>query len=372
MAHRMDQLDVLRGVLALIVVFHHAILSLPENDAFAIYVKTQPIFGVLAMGRPLVICFFVLSGFVLTWSLLHARMTMKAYVIRRIFRLAPPLWAAVTTSFVMAMAAPNSVASSMSAWFNEHWGDGVSKADFVRNLLMQATEKGYPGDHVIWSLVHELRLSLAMPVLVMLMTRLGVAHMLGVCAAVSILSQLYIDSNPLQFRPQYFGFYFDNPELSSSLALTARFLICFALGASLAIFFENQSKYLRVSPVLSFSLSSAGFLVLNSPHEAVMTIGSGAVVFATAITTARWLVLPPLFWIGRVSFSLYLNHLPTLLFLGIALDGIMSPRAIIAVSLVVSLILAEVMFVMVERPSIAVGRTVSRALDRYFARPTSS
>ena len=65
---------------------------------------------------------------------------------------------------------------------------------------------------------------------------------------------------------------------------------------------------------------------------------------------------PALQWLGRVSFSLYLVHVPVALALAYALHGTLPAAAIAALTVVLALPAAAVFYVAVERPSLLLSR----------------
>ena len=92
---RMPALDALRGLAAVMVVFHHFYLTLPSPwleiaHGWLDWPGLRPII----IGRPAVILFFVLSGFVLTRSMQReAELSLVKFVMRRCLRIYPPFLA---------------------------------------------------------------------------------------------------------------------------------------------------------------------------------------------------------------------------------------------------------------------------------------
>ncbi len=83
---RFEELDALRGVAALFVVFFHYTLSRPQADLG------------FKLGSTGVDLFFIISGFVILLSLEHVEKPGQ-FIINRICRLYPTYWASVTISF---------------------------------------------------------------------------------------------------------------------------------------------------------------------------------------------------------------------------------------------------------------------------------
>ena len=107
MRGRLDRLDALRGIAAIVVLVHHVSMTVPQiatayesSDGVMLYSigwwATLSPLKVLLAGPEFVLVFFVLSGFVLVRSPLAARQTGQrydwvAYYVRRIIRLAVPV-----------------------------------------------------------------------------------------------------------------------------------------------------------------------------------------------------------------------------------------------------------------------------------------
>src|ERR1044072_9360250 len=84
---RIKELDALRGIAALMVVFFHYTFWRPQAKLG------------FNLGTTGVDLFFMISGFVIFMSLLHINQS-KEFVINRISRLYPGYWACVTFTFI--------------------------------------------------------------------------------------------------------------------------------------------------------------------------------------------------------------------------------------------------------------------------------
>jgi peptidoglycan/LPS O-acetylase OafA/YrhL len=93
------------------------------------------------------------------------------------------------------------------------------------------------------------------------------------------------------------------------------------------------------------------------PSDTMAGIASSLFI-ATAIGSASFgkvLHWFPFRWLGRVSYSLYLIHIPIVMTLSYACGGFLRPDAAI-VAIFLSAIAAEIMYRAVEVPSIRLGR----------------
>lgn len=140
MKNRLEYIDSIRGVAALIVFFYHALLM------FDIHVNLVDI------GRIGVVIFFIVSGVVIPWSLKESRAgAIKNFIIKRFFRLYPVYWASILFAVLLYVFMPD-----VTGW--SHGGIEVSSAEQVLiNLTMIQKALGY--ENVIgafWTLFIEL------------------------------------------------------------------------------------------------------------------------------------------------------------------------------------------------------------------------
>jgi peptidoglycan/LPS O-acetylase OafA/YrhL len=85
---RFEELDALRGIAALMVVFFHFSMKRDDYNSF------------LKLGAVGVDLFFIISGFVIFMSLQKVS-NSKDFIINRISRLYPTYWASVTLTFIL-------------------------------------------------------------------------------------------------------------------------------------------------------------------------------------------------------------------------------------------------------------------------------
>jgi peptidoglycan/LPS O-acetylase OafA/YrhL len=110
---RLDYLDSIRGFAALVVVLGHCWLatapaSLSSHGSLSTTVASS-VTGVLfyglakffESGRTAVMIFFVLSGFVLTCSLMARPMPYVSYAVKRVFRIYPAFLIVILASYCL-------------------------------------------------------------------------------------------------------------------------------------------------------------------------------------------------------------------------------------------------------------------------------
>jgi exopolysaccharide production protein ExoZ len=136
-------LQVFRGIAALAVVIHHAVLS---TDAFVGVLPPQ-VDSFLRMGYLGVDFFFVLSGFIIMYAHLDDRpsgLAVRRYAFKRLVRIFPPYLPLSIGMIALYAALPGFSAS------------GGREFSWVSSLLLLPADQP-PALSVAWTLVHEMQ-----------------------------------------------------------------------------------------------------------------------------------------------------------------------------------------------------------------------
>ncbi len=298
---RLANLDALRGLAALLVVWQHTselFVTMPHLS-HASHWLADIAWGV-DFGRIGVVCFFLISGFVIPFSLKPAHPEpLRTFVRRRFYRLYPAYWVSIVLAVLLsgwAMQVPNDAATVAS------------------NFTMLQSFLGEP--HVLglyWTLQVELVFYLLCAGLFYL-ERLHSTRMLfsmvvalfGVFVAQQVM-KLYSNwldetNKELLYMPYYLSIMFlgtlyrkwyDTPYPGGQLKLA----VYGATGLCLGL------------PVLALILASLGLDMASHPHPIRFGAGHALafVLFALGITW-RFSVPRAAVWLGTISYSLYLFH----------------------------------------------------------------
>lgn len=369
---RYSRLDGLRGIAALIVVFHHCLLAFPLWDRTLTFgppgrmtaLFTYSPLHLLWAGHVAVLIFFALSGFVLTLMLTRTPpMSYFAFAMKRVCRIYVPYFVILAIAIVLMSALHPHGDPSLSSWFNSSWSGGISRGLLADQAFMFGANRYNYIDNPAWSLVHEMRYSLVFPAILWLTRRLpwrlAIAGSLGAT---------------LVFRAAC-GFQPDNTVLDS-----LQYLFVFAGGSVLAVhrdiareWYSNQRRSLRFAFVTAavLLLSSDGLLFLRSHAvRAAVFLATqlGSVVLLLCVVGARRppaiLESRPVLWLGRISYSLYLSHVVVLLTLVYALKNVFRSATVIAFVPAAALLTAEVLYRLIERPAMALGQQLQQRIDR--------
>jgi peptidoglycan/LPS O-acetylase OafA/YrhL len=230
-------------------------------------------------------------------------------------------------------------------------------------------------DLVIWSLVHEMRVSLAFPLLLWSVRTAG-AKSLAAYAALSALCTLGL----LRHGQVAYGLVEDT--FLQTVAVTGYFLVFFACGAYLAILRQRVADWLARWPlpakaallalcVLTFLKGDRGpaapFTSLIDYAHGAAALGLIALVLGTP-ELERILGRSVLCRLGRISYSLYLLHLPILYGVKQTFGAgrpVVTSLAVLALSLAAAEILAHA----IEFPFMRLGQRLAgrRVLARRVA-----
>ena len=341
-AYRAD-IDGLRAIAVLSVVFFHA--------------NVAPFAG----GYVGVDVFFVISGFLISRNIgdeiLAGRFSFATFYERRARRILPALFAMllVTTAFSLFLFSPQEMARYAKSLIAATLG--------FSNMVFrsQATGSGYFEDGAepdillhTWSLGVEEQFYVLLPLLLLLLKRLRPARAWLCLSALAGLSFAWAVWT-LQFKPNY-TFYVVFPRAWELLA-----------GSLLAL----RPTAERVKPVPTWLKETAAVAGLSAilvsvfaytkstpfPGTAALLpcLGSCALIWSgeersdRSTMVARLLTLPPVVWLGLVSYSLYLWHWPV-----IVAERMLDPFAATSVSTVavigLSLFCAVLSYRFVEQP----------------------
>ena len=371
---RFVELDSLRGLAALTVVFTHIqsfweAANPPTSANFAIFLDLIRPFGYEA-----VLLFFVLSGFVLSLPAIDGNpQSYFVFVTRRIFRLYVPYLVALAVAVTLALWLHGSSGSNIFG--NCCWFEPVNWRLVSQHVMFLGLYDTSVFDLPIWSLVHEMRISLLFPFMCAIALRFRNRWLFGfalwlTCASVAI--------------DKLFGVEFANligVDTVASVNDTVFFAALFIFGiylarerASIAGWFSRLSRPARISfgagCVLLYAFAGPQLTAFAVPfiHWHLMPVahwlaalGAGGliVVALNSQTVKRVLHWPPIHLLGQMSYSLYLMHYIVLMFCIHLLFGKIPLLTILFLALVLSIIVSWLSHRWIEVPSMNLGRRFS-------------
>jgi len=269
---RYEELDVLRGIAALAVVFCHF-------TAVAA-VSGYPV-GAFTGGRFGPHLFFIISGFVITMVLARTARAWD-FVVARFSRLYPAYWLAVTLVFLRIVWLPLPDETPPRA------------IDFAANLTMLQSWLGRPHlDVVYWTLALELKFY----ALMLLVFAAGGLRRLDLVAGVwlAALAGYRLAVGPLGWSDPFVV----------RLALNLPYGQLFIAGI---VFYQMHTvgrtwwRYALI--VACLALQGAE----DTPTALIVGVVLCAIVDAFARGKLAWIVCRPLVLLGTISYALYLTH----------------------------------------------------------------
>ena len=308
-----------------------------------------------------VFLFFIISGFLIT-RLLFAeqkiqKVDLKAFYIRRVFRLYPVLLVLTLTAIIVGQL----------LYRNFDFGEVGAALFYYSNFLIVHKElNNIPWQmnafQVFWSLSVEEHFYIAFPFLfVLLRTPVKILMLaLFVVVACTIGRYTMAVAHPELISTHYFGM------------LTQYRIDSIALGVALAALCEMPSGNILLRQAgnyfvmaIALAVLIAGFAFLRDPALKTALrwplLGFPILVFTSAIIFSpkyrvpiAILNHPVMVWTGKLSYSLYVWHVLA----GYAAFALVPNAPGAALAIIFAYLLATGSYFLVERPMIAVGRRI--------------
>ncbi|RCS22458.1 acyltransferase [Phyllobacterium salinisoli] len=348
---RYENIDALRAIAATAVLIQHFFGDVIRHAADPL-APLVPIFNASVasfdLGRFGVILFFLISGFVIPFSIRGAQ-PLKRFAISRFFRLYPAMWLAILVLSILFFAEDNA----------------PSAATIIANMTMLPGFLGEPWlSGIYWTLSIELifycfcallfwRGALFNPMAIAVFTLLLVASTVG-----PILLRLFgMAQLPVQYIGLHVSFLFCG--LLVRMALVDRLRWAWAGAAIVTLV---QFNALLVIGGFSLQRGDSFFMVGKAPIIL-------AYIAAFALFIASVKIGKPhsrtLSFVGAISYSIYLFHGPIALIVYhyAPLTGGYQDLLIGLACLVLTFVVSWLVYRLLETPMIALGRKVGSSLQ---------
>lgn len=388
MKTRFEELDSLRGLAAIIVLNTHILLSFPtffdpgpvsEQSLLVRLLNYTPLHLIWA-GHASVVFFFILSGFVLALPFLEGRNTPYiSYLIKRVCRIYAPYLVLLGITLLLYFCFQHSVfIPSLSTWFNSSWRTEPNGMLIFNHVFLLGNFDTEAYLYTIWSLIHEMRISLIFPLLMLLVIRFAFHVSISISLILLVISPVltYVLTHNAGLVTSQFYTYVE----------TIHYTAIFLLGALMAKYrtvliqrVQNFSKVIKfllcVVGILSFTYEYWFFIGIHALHprlfdDTFITIGS--LIFLLlglgSHSFSRFLLLRPIHFAGKISYSLYLFHPIALLTCAKLLYGLLPLWIIFIIAFIFSITGAALLHRFVEIPSIRLGRKLSESVGALWNR----
>lgn len=372
---RMEQLDSMRGLAAATVVIGHClgVLAVFWTDtrgeaghAVANALKYTP-FSVLIAGHEAVMFFFALSGFVLMLPFLAGKFaSFGSFVGRRVLRIYIPYYGALALALLLRGVIEPPAVNRYSEWIGLQWQMPVTWESVVQHLLLVGHFDAAKGlDPVIWSLVHEMRISLVFPLIAWIVLKW---NWKAVALLLPVFSVVGYGVHALGFHnPRMFGGWF---QVLDSL----QYVPMFMAGALLAKHRQAVIRaWVRMNVAVKALALAIGWIAYTYPYtilpgisaihkpfmnEFAALIGALAAISAAISSSAfrRVLLWRPVHMLGKMSYSLYLYHFVILMAVLWTMPSSVPLPAAWAIVVALSIAASWASYRWVELPSIRLGK----------------
>lgn len=357
---RFHALDSLRGVAALMVLCTHVYAMWPDELRGNLGWLNHTPLRLLINGSAAVTFFFVLSGFVLTLPFLTPRAPRYfVFILRRFCRIYLPFVVSLWLAFALRQWVGGTEVAGTSGWFYEQWRADFNLTDMAYHLAMTGTVQDMNLNSAIWTIICELRVALIFPLLIWF-CRCPKRGLIGVVGVFALCTWAL-----MRVTPPLDNALLDTNDVGVTFWVTGRQVPFFMLGIMLAQQREALMAWMRAAPRwLHGGIVCALVVIYCAPHYRMETAleGVAAVYGVLAVMTRpvlqNWLSVKPLLWLGRVSYSLYLVHIPVLFALFHGMGNRVSFALLAVAGLLITLTVAQAFHWLVEKPSLQLGRIV--------------
>ncbi|HWA21278.1 MAG TPA: acyltransferase [Caulobacterales bacterium] len=353
---RISALDSIRGIAAFTVFLVHwlSFVMPPVASASKLDMALK---AFVHLGHPAVIVFFVLSGFVLAGFLFNKPDTPYAnFALKRLVRLYPAFAVSIVLGCGLYLLTYSHQAKGFNAEFWADWDAPPNPVMLLRHfLLLGIVDSDLTLNGPMWSLVYEMRLSLLMPLLAFAALRAPWA-LLVAAAGAYVVTEPMIEALGLSSRPYLGG------SLVGSVLVTLHYVFPFAVGALLARLWRDGWPKRALTPAMELAIVALGLGALAAENDFVTTLAAAAIIGVAlkGRVLRRWLMQRPLVWLGKISYSLYLFHVPVMLAVVHAGSPLFPHWLLFGASLALSFAVATAMYHWVEAPSVAWAQKVGR------------
>lgn len=355
MNKRYIEIDSIRGIAALSVVFGHFLgigfEAIKKYQVWA-YIDASPL-SILWASHQAVIMFFILSGFVLSLPFLNDKpFSYPGYLIKRTLRIYTPYYLSLLLVLLIRLIFNyNGVYG-----FRRAWEDEITTESVIQHLILIGNYSSDSLNPVVWSLIHEMRISIIFPLLILMIIKLDwkKSLLIGIgfsFAATGMNFALNIQHN-----------YFD----------TIHYVLMFIVGALLAKHRESVIAWVgSIKTNKKLPLFGIGILLYAYAYKIGLpggisdwvTVTGAVILLMSGLSAGRvssFLKHRVVAFFGDISYSVYLYHVIILFTLTNLLHGMVGNWLICLVSFVITIFVSKVSYSYIELPAIRLGRKLTQ------------
>ena len=325
----------------------------------------------LVQGRSAVILFFILSGFVLSLPFLRqSKPKYSAFVVRRVCRIYLPYLALLAGTILVRTFVVTKTTPGLSDWFNAYCGDPFSLKTVLEHFFLLGNIHSNVYNNTIWSLIHEMRISLIFPLIFFLVIRFRPLASIAVCillSGISVANEVYGWEISNGWQSGYFY----------SLHVTSLFIIGILLAQykdNLIQWYDSRKKVIKtiffIIAIILYRLSQEVWMInakllLISDYGTVLAVCYFMIAALGSGKFANMLKKPFFKFLGDISYSIYLNHI-TMLYLSLyLLYNHLPVPLILLIYVIAAVIFSFITWKVIELPAISLGRTLSNKIKGH-------
>ena len=356
---RLDYIDALRAVAALSVLFEHLLgdmLRAPQSFTGSLFPLAQAIIDSFSFGRFGVVLFFLISGFVVPFSIRGERPLVQ-FTISRIFRLYPAMWFAIGLLVLLSWNEGRPLHISvivanltmMPPLFGEHW---MNEAYWT--LFVEIVFYGLAAALFASGFLRSVKALFALGLILVASTVLPVLLREGGLAGLPVL---------------YLGLHVSF-LISGLLIRLGRERAPGAVAAATLLLLLQLAAVCAVS---DFSLTRGDRFVIGGLLPMIAAYAAAILVFVLAIRTEQPQT-DVLVRMGAISYSIYLFHgiVDPLVYRILPLTGGWADLATMAACFAATIAFATLVYLLVEKPMIRHGHRIARqAAGRRAIEPST-
>lgn len=278
-----------------------------------------------------------------------------------------PYLFALITAIIVRLLVPSGYISSLGDWFNSMWNKDITFRAITDHILFIGNYDYTTFNSVIWSLIEEMRISIIFPLIMILVLRFS--------AKTNVFFALI--SSLGSYGVLYVKFHFPPLASIASFGSTLEWIPMFVVGALLAKnldylikLFQKMSSMIRFASLLSglmlYTFAHWGnfggkFLHLNIIEDWFILCGVCIfiIVALSSKFTSKFLLLKPIQYVGKISYSIYLYHMIVLLALSHLLINVLPLWSIWLLTLISTFVIASLSYFLIELNCINIGRRLS-------------
>lgn len=363
---RIKTLDSLRGLAAVTVMIAHCFNNLDNTD----FLDKSPLY-IIKAAHEAVIFFFLLSGYVLAYQYeSNKKFRYGEFLILRVCRIYLPYIASIV--FCLAIYIFLLPTYSDASVLGSFWQAHITTPVIVDHAILIGNFNTDFFNPAMWSLVHEMRVAIIFPLLLLIIRfRPSVAISMAILVFWGSALLIVLNVDPPK------GFL-------NSYCYTLYYFPVFILGGlivkhqSALIHWYAQLKFWQKVAFIVVALAAYTYahtisFVLRNTHfpllldytfafkDLLTTLAAFCVVIVAIFEAGKGSFLDskvPLF-LGKISYSLYLVHLPILIFVYKELHGECSIWVIFLIGVSASILVATLFNYLIERNATRLGKRLT-------------